>query len=115
MADISRAEVATLIEEAYSHVLLDSAVASSAALQAFPTVNMGTKLIHMPVLATLPTAGWVTEGPTDPLAVKPTSDVTWQDLTLVAEEIAVIIPVPEAVLDDATVDVITEITTRGGE
>jgi len=116
MADISRAEVSTLIEEAYSHVLLDAAVASSTCLQAFPTVNMGTRLTHMPVLATLPTAGWVTaEGPTDPLAVKPTSDMSWQDLTLVAEEIAVIIPIPEAVLDDATVDVITEVTTRGGE
>jgi HK97 family phage major capsid protein len=110
MADISRSEVSTLIEEAYSHVLLDAAVASSSVLQAFPQVNMGTKLIHMPVLGTLPTASWVSE-----TEDKSTAEVTWKDLTLVAEEIAVIIPVHENVLDDATVDVLTEITTRGGE
>jgi len=115
MADIQRSDVATLIQEAYSHVLLDSAVAASSVLQAFPSVNMGSKLTHLPVLATLPTAGWVTESSTDPLAVKPTSKVQWSDLTLSAEEVAVIVPVHENVLDDATVDVITEITQRGGE
>jgi HK97 family phage major capsid protein len=115
MADIQRADVATIIQEAYSHVLLDSAVASSSVLQAFPTVTMGSKLTHLPVLATVPNAGWVTESSTDPAAVKPTDKVTWKDQTLSAEEVAVIIPVHENVLDDATVDVITEITQRGGE
>src|SRR5262245_25995822 len=106
MADITRAEVSTLIEENYSHVLLNSAAASSSVLQAIPTVNMGTKTTHLPVLATLPVADWVTE-----TGAKPTSDVTWQDLTMVAEEIAVIVPVHENVLDDATVSILTEITT----
>lgn len=115
MADIQRADVATIIQEAYSHVLLDSVVAASSVLQAFPTVNMGSKLTHLPVLATLPNAAWVTESSTDPLAIKPTDKVTWKDQTLSAEEVAVIIPVHENVLDDATVDVITEITQRGGE
>jgi HK97 family phage major capsid protein len=116
MADITRAQLATLIQEAYSHVLLDAAVTTSCALQAFPTVNMGTKLTHLPVLATLPVAGWVTENePPDTTGAKPTSTVGWVDRTLVAEEIAVIIPIHENVLEDASVDLITEITTRGGE
>lgn len=116
MADISRTDVATIIQEAYSNVLLDAAVSTSCVLQAFPTVNMGTKLTHMPVLATLPTATWVTDiHNTDPTTVKPTSAVTWVDRTLSAEEIAVIIPVMENALDDADVDLLTEITTRGGE
>lgn len=110
MADISRADVSTLIEEAYSHVLLDASAASSTVLQAFRTVNMGTKLTHLPVLATLPTAAWVSE--TDN---KATTEVTWDDLTLVAEEIATIVPVHENVLDDATTDILTEIVTRAGE
>jgi HK97 family phage major capsid protein len=114
MADISRAEVATLIEDAYSHVLLDAAVSTSVVLQSFPIVNMGTKITHLPVLATLPQAGWVTEV-IDATGVKPTSEVDWVDRTLVAEEIAVIIPIHENVLEDATVDILTEITTRGGE
>lgn len=110
MADISRAELSTLIEEAYSHVLLDAAAQSSTVLQAFPTVNMGTKTTHLPVLASLPTAGWVSE-----TEAKPTSQVTWSDLTLVAEEIAVIVPIHENVVDDATVAVLEEVTRRAGE
>lgn len=115
MADISRAEVATLIEEAYSQTLLDSAVAASTALSAFPTVNMGTKTTHLPVLATLPEAGWVGESATDPTGVKPQSEVVWADRTLVAEEIAVIIPVHENVVDDATTNILDEIATLGGQ
>jgi len=115
MADISRAEVATLIQEAYADVLLDGAREASTALSAFPTVNMGTKLTHLPVLATLPEAGWVSESATESGGVKPTSQVTWQDRTLVAEEIAVILPIHENVIDDATTAVLTELASLGGQ
>lgn len=117
MADISRAEVSTLIQEGYSNVLLNSAVASSTTLSAFAaqTVSMGTKTTHLPVLATLPEAEWVSESATESEGIKPTSQVTWTDRTLVAEEIAVIIPVHENVIDDATVAVLDDIAKRGGE
>ncbi|AJD82232.1 major capsid protein [Mycobacterium phage Keshu] len=115
MADISRSEVATLIEEAYADTLLAAAKEGSTVLSAFPTVNMGTKTTHLPVLATLPEAGWVTESATDPAGVKPQSKVTWADRTLVAEEIAVIIPVHENIIDDATVAVLTEVAELGGQ
>jgi HK97 family phage major capsid protein len=114
MADISRAEVSTLIEEEYSQTLLDAASAGSSALAAFRTVNMGTKTVNMPVLATLPEADWVAESATESDGVKPTSQVTWGNKTLVAEEIAVIVPVHENVIDDATVDILNEITTLAG-
>jgi HK97 family phage major capsid protein len=110
MVDINRSDVSTLIEEAYSHVFLEAAVAGSAALTALPNVNMGTKTTHLPVLATLPQAGWVTEGD-----AKPTSEIRWKDLTMVAEEIAVIIPVHENVIDDATVPILTDIARLGGQ
>lgn len=110
MADITRAEVATLIAEEYSNTLLGAAKEASTALSAFPTVNMGTKTTHMPVLATLPVADWVSE-----TVAKPTSEVTWQDATLVAEEIAVIIPIHENVLDDASVSLLEEIAGLGGQ
>jgi HK97 family phage major capsid protein len=115
MADISRAEVATLIQEEYSQTLLDAAVAGSTALAAFPRVNMGTKTINLPVLATLPAADWVAESATDPTGVKPTAEATWANKTLVAEELAVIIPVHENVIDDATVDILDELTKLGGQ
>ena len=111
---ISRAEVSTAIQEAYSDTLLAAAVAGSTVLTAFPTVNLGTKLTHLPVLATLPEAGWVTES-ADSTGVKPTSEVTWQDLTMVVEEIAVIVPIHEDVLADATAPILEEVTNRAGE
>ena len=115
MADISRAEVATLIQEAYADTLLGAAKAGSTVLSAFPTVSMGTKTTHLPVLATLPEAGWVSESATQPEGVKPQSKVTWENRTLIAEELAVIIPVHENVVDDATVPVLTEIAALGGQ
>jgi len=114
MADINRSEVSTIIQEAYSQTLLQSAVAGSTCLTAFPTVNLGTKLTHLPVLATLPDAGWVTENP-DSTGVKPTSEVTWSDLTMVVEELAVIVPIHEDVLADATAPILEEVTRRAGE
>jgi HK97 family phage major capsid protein len=114
VADISRSEVATLIQEEYSQTLLDAAAAGSTALAAFPTVNMGTKTVNMPVLATLPEAGWVAESATDSTGVKPTAEVTWANKTLVAEEIAVIVPVHENVIDDATTAILDDITTLAG-
>lgn len=113
MADITRAEVATLIAEEYSGQVLKSATQGSTVLSAFPTVNMGTKTTHMPVLATLPTASWVTD--VDNTGVKPTSQATWADQTLVAEEVAVIVPIHENTLDDATEDILAQIADLGGQ
>lgn len=113
MASITRAEVASLIGEEYGPYVLRSATAGSTALSLYPTVNMGTKVNHLPVLATLPTAGWV--GDTTNADVKPTSKATWENRTLVAEEIAVIVPIHENTLDDATEDILQEIAAVGGQ
>lgn len=114
MADISRDDVATLIEEEYTNVLLDSAEASSAALAAFTTVPLGTKITNAPVLATLPEASWVSESSSDPEGVKPTSKATWANRQFVVEEIAVIIPIHEDALEDMTEDGINRLTMLGG-
>lgn len=113
--DITRAEVAGLIQDAYSTEFLTSAADSSVALQTFPTVNMGTKTARLPVLATIPHADWVTEQSDNAAGTKPTSKATWANKTLVAEEVAVIIPVHENVIDDATEDVLGELTQIGGQ
>lgn len=112
MADITRAEVASLIGEEYGPQVIQAATQGSTALAAFPTVNMGTKTRNMPVLATLPEAEWV--GDTDNTGVKPTSKVTWVNKTLVAEEVAVIVPIHENTLDDATEDILAQIADLGG-
>jgi HK97 family phage major capsid protein len=115
MVDISRSDVATLIQEAYADDFLGYAAKSSAVLAAFPTRNLGTKTTHEPVLATKPHAKWVIESSSDPAGIKPSGKITWADKTLVAEELAVIVPVHENVLDDATTNVLDDITKAGGE
>lgn len=115
MADISRSEVSTLIEEGYSRDFLSAAARQSAVLSAFPTRDMGTKTINEPVLATKPAAGWVGESATADEGVKPTAQVTWANKQLVAEELAVIVPVHENVLDDATDDILAELVRVGSE
>lgn len=113
MADITRAEVASLIGEEFGPTMIKAATQGSIALSSFPTVNMGTKVRNMPVLATIPQADWV--GDTDNTGVKPTSQATWVNKTLVAEEIAVILPIHENTLDDATEDILSDLAELGGQ
>lgn len=113
MADITRAEVASLIGEEYGPEIIKAATQGSTALQAFQTVNMGTKTRNMPVLATIPEAEWV--GDTDNTGIKPTSKATWANKTLVAEEVAVIIPIHENTLDDANEDILASLADLGGQ
>lgn len=115
MADVSRADVATLIQEAYAADFLQWAAKKSVALQAFPTRDMGTKVVNEPVLATKPHAKWVNESATDASGVKPTGKVTWANKQLIAEELAVIVPVHENVVDDATEAVLGQLAQAGGE
>lgn len=63
--------------------------------------DMTTRTRTQPVLASLPTAYFV-NGDT---GLKQTTDISWEGVQMVAEELAVIVPVPEAVLDDAQYDI----------
>lgn len=67
--------------------------------------NMNSKQTRIPVADSLPVAGFV-NGDT---GLKETSDVSWKNVYLNAEEIAVIVPIPEAVLDDSTYDIFEEV------
>lgn len=113
MADISRDDVATLIQEEYSNALLTAAVASSGVLQAFGSIDLGTKVTNLPVLTSLPEAAWVGESATDDIGIKPTSKATWGNRQFIVEEIAVIVPIHEDVLDDAQDNLLATITASG--
>lgn len=115
MADISRSDAAALIQDAYSTDFLNFATESSAVLSVFPTRNMGTKSVRLPVLSTLPHAKWVGESASAAEGVKPTDKATWGSKELIAEELAVIIPVHENVLADASEDILGELTKLGGQ
>jgi hypothetical protein len=68
----------------------------SAARKIFRSVPVGRAQVRFPVLSALPVAYWVT-GDT---GLKQTSEVNWANKFLNIEELAVIIPIPENVLDD---------------
>lgn len=96
---ITRADNQANVPETIDTMLRRNLSAQSAALQLFPIVPMATNQTRMPVLAALPTAYFVTGGDT---GLKKTSDMAWANKYLNVEELAVIVPVPEAVLADSS-------------
>ena len=98
---ISRTDAAALIPEDVAAGVMGSLPKQSAALTLFRQVQMSRAQQRMPVVAALPTSYFVT-GDT---GLKQTTEVNWDNVYLNAEEIACIVPIPEAVLDDADFDV----------
>lgn len=95
---LSRTSGQALIPEVVSNTLL-TGLQNQSALLSMPEVTriqMGTNQTRMPVLSALPTAYFV-NGDT---GLKQTTQVDWSNKYLNVEEIAAIVPVPEAVLDD---------------
>lgn len=109
MADITRADALALLARQDINEIIKPDTTTSAALASFRTVRMTAGTASMPVLASLPTAGWVSESATDASGVKPTTKVTWANKNLVAEEMAVIVPVHENLLADTKFDLWSEI------
>jgi HK97 family phage major capsid protein len=110
---ITRADIASLIEEEFNHTLLNAATETSTVLSAFTTVPMGAKVQNMPALATRPTASFV--GETAATRTKPNTKFSYENKVLTAQEIAAIIVLNEEDLEDATEDLLTNAAALGGE
>lgn len=103
---ITRTNAEALIPIETSKEIIKEVPKSSAALQLFKQLpNMSAKQKTLPISSSLPTAYFL-NGDTDS---KKTTNSEWGKLTLTAEEIAVIVPIPEAVIDDASYSVWDEI------
>lgn len=108
---ISHPDANDLIPEDVASEVIKLAAQQSAALSLFRRVQLSAKVARLPVLSALPVAYFV-NGDT---GLKQTTDMAWQGVALEAEEIAAIVPVPEAVVDDADFDLWGEVQEALGE
>ena len=100
-----------LVPTPVSSSIIEEMPAQSFILQRAKQVRMSSKSQRQPVLDVLPTAYWVSGSDPD-VGVKQTTAVDWANVTLNAEELAVIVPIPEAYLDDSQVPIWDEVRPR---
>ena len=109
MALINRTDLAGLIPEPVSREIFQGVAENSAVLRLGRKLpNMTAKTQSINVLDMLPLAYWV-DGDA---GFKQTASMAWDKKKLYAEELAVIIPIPEAVLDDSNYDIWGEVKPR---
>jgi HK97 family phage major capsid protein len=103
---ISRTDAAALIPQEVSNEIIKSVAASNPLMSlARRLPNMSREQKPQPVMSALATAYFLS-GDT---SLKQTTQVKWENKYIDAEELAVIVPIPEAVLDDAEFDIWSEV------
>lgn len=103
---ISRADAGALIPQEVSNEILKTVADMNPVLSlARKLPNMASNQKRMPVLSALATAYFV-NGDT---GLKETTEISWANRFIDAEEIACIVPIPQAVLDDAEYDIWGEV------
>ena len=106
---IDRTGAESLIPVQEANEIIQGVITQSAVLQRGRRLpNMTSRQYKMPVLDMLPIAYFV-NGDT---GQKKTTKMAWDKKFIVAEEIAVIVPIPEAVLDDSEYDIWAETRPR---
>ncbi len=103
---ISRSDANALIPQDASTEILKALPETSIAMQlARRLTDMSVSQRRMPIASALATAYFV-NGDT---GLKQTSELNWANKYIDAEELAVIVPIPEAVLDDSAFDIWAEV------
>lgn len=99
---ITRTNAGVLIPPDVAKEIVSGARKQSVAMQLMKRLpNMTTNKTKQPVLSMLPIADFVSGDN----GMKVTTNTAWKDKEMVVGEIAAIIPVPQAVLDDADYDI----------
>lgn len=106
---IARTGAEALIRDQLINTIQQDVPKSSIVMQlATRLANMTSNQTKIPVLSMLPLAYWV-NGDT---GMKQTSKQEWKNVTMTAAELAVIVPIPEAVLADSSFDIMGEVQPR---
>lgn len=106
---IDRTGAESLIPETRAREIIQGTIAQSAVLsQGRKLPNLSSRTHKMPVLDMLPIAYFVNGDNGN----KKTTKMAWDKKIITAEEIAVIVPIPEAVLDDSEYDIWAEVRPR---
>ena len=106
---IDRSGAESLIPTQEANEIIQGTITQSAVLsRGRKLANMTSRQYKMPVLDMLPIAYFV-NGDT---GQKKTTKQAWDKKFITAEEIAVIVPIPEAVLDDAEYEIWAEVKPR---
>ncbi|PWM21003.1 MAG: phage major capsid protein [Collinsella tanakaei] len=106
---IDRTGAEALIPEQISREIIQGVVEQSAVFSMGRRLpNMTSNRTVMPVLDMLPVAYFVNGDS----GTKQTTKMAWDKKKIYAEEIAVIVPIPEAVVDDADYDIWGEVRPR---
>lgn len=101
-SQVTRSDAAPLVNEDVTREILSEVASTNPLLQlARRLPDMPTSQRRMPVLNALATAYFVA-GDT---GLKQTTEVSWANKYLDAEELAAIVPIPEAVIDDSSYDI----------
>lgn len=111
MASVGVAEVEAALQEDVASAIVAYAEEQSAALSAFTPITMGSATYRMPIVEALPTGGWVSADQ----GVKPSSNMSWDGVTLTPEEVALIVPIGLNAIQDANFDVTSVVTRACGQ
>jgi HK97 family phage major capsid protein len=98
---VSRTDAGALIPEDVARDMIRRATDESAVLRLFRRIPVSRGQTRLPILSALPVAYWVT-GDT---GLKQTTEVNWGNKFLNIEEMATIMPVPDAVVADAELNI----------
>ena len=108
---ITRQNAEALFSEDLVAEIIQGVTKQSAALRMFRRLpNMSSNIMRMRVLDALPMAYWVNDSTNN--GRKNVTNAAWANKYIVPAEIAVIVPIKEDVLDDASIDIWGEIRPR---
>lgn len=109
---VNREAAEALISQQVQNEILQGPITSSVIMsRATQLPNMTSNQTRVRVLDVLPIAYWV-EGDT---GRKNITRQAWENVFLNAEELAVIVPIPDSVLEDADIDIMGQIIPRISE